>query len=129
MWSYATGGFSGGAKYSGYMAALLADSDYRVIGMFMGGCNEDMATKGLRDYGPKRSAFIRVPIFLSAGKEDNIAPVSSVEKVERSMDASGFKDIRMETYPGGHDPYPPHTDLALGWFEQLVQERQQAGKK
>lgn len=119
-WSYATAGFSGGAKRSGYIAALLAEADYHVIGMYMGGCNQDMASLGLKEFGPKRSAFLKVPIFLSNGDRDATAPVSSGVRVKNSMDATGFKHLRMETYPGGHDLYPAHTDTALAWFEELA---------
>ncbi len=119
-WSYAAGGFSGGAKRSGYIAALLAKADYRVIGMYMGGCNEDMATQGLNEYQPKRSAFQRVPIFLSSGTRDSTATPDATVRVKDSMRNMGFRYVRIESYPGGHDPYPPHTDLALAWFDEIA---------
>jgi len=122
-WNYATGGFSGGAKFSGYMAALLAASGYKVIGMFMGGCNEDMATRGVNDYKPSRWTFLKVPIFLSNGENDPIAPVSYGPRVRDSMNKGGFKEIRVETCPGGHDPYPEHMRQALAWFEEIEAQR------
>lgn len=121
-WPYAAGGFSGGAKRSGYIAALLASEDYRVIGMFMGGCNQDMASLGLQEYSPKRSAFQRVPIFISSGTSDTIATEAAAQRVKDSMRKTGFKDVRLETYPGKHDPFSQHTDLALAWFEELAQK-------
>lgn len=123
-WSYATAGFSGGAKQSGYIGALLAEEDYTLIGMFMGGCNQDMASKGLQEYGPKRSAFVRVPVFLSNGTEDKISTVQHAQNVRDSLRSSGFKEVRLETYAGGHDPHAPHTDQALAWFEELAASRQ-----
>lgn len=126
-WSYATGGFSGGAKRSGYIAALLAAAGYRVIGMFMGGCNQDMATAGLNEYKPSRWTFLKVPIFLSNGLEDKVAPVESGRRVRDSMNKGGFKEIRLETYPGAHDPYPEHLALALAWFEELAAKKAPAG--
>lgn len=123
-WPYATAGFSGGAKRSGYIGALLAEADYTLIGMFMGGCNQDMASKGLQEYGPKRSAFVRVPVFVSNGTEDKTSTVQHAERVRDSLRATGFKEVRLETYAGGHDPHAPHTGQALAWFEELEAARQ-----
>lgn len=123
-WPYATAGFSGGAKRSGYIGALLAEADYTLIGMFMGGCNQDMASKGLTEYGPKRSAFVRVPAFISNGTEDKVSTVQHAQNVRDSLRATGFKEVRLETYAGGHDPFAPHTEMALAWFEELAAARQ-----
>jgi len=115
-WPVATAGFSGGAKRAGYMGALLVKNDYALIGMFMGGCNQDMASKGLDEFKPKKSDFLRVPIFLSNGKSDTVASVESGERTGKSMDKSGFKSIKLETYDGGHNLYRPHVKAALDWF-------------
>lgn len=123
-WSYATAGFSGGAKRSGYIAALLAEADYPVIGMFLGGCNQDMASEGLKDYGPKRSTFLRVPIFISNGTEDKVSTVQHAQQVRDSVRATGFKEVRLETYAGGHGLHEAHVDLALGWFEEVASAHQ-----
>lgn len=117
-WAYATGGFSGGAKRSGYIAALLAKENYRVIGMLMGGCNDDMASKGLAEYSPKRAAFLKIPILLSVGDADRISTVQHAQRVRDAMRATGFKEVRLEIYSGGHSLHPPHTDAALAWFEE-----------
>lgn len=122
-WSYATAGYSGGAKRSGYIGALLAADDYPLIGMFMGGCNQDMASRGLQDYGPKKSAFLKVPVFLSTGTEDQTATLRHAQTVRESLRNTGFKEIRPETYKGGHDPYAPHTEAALAWFEEIAAQR------
>jgi hypothetical protein len=37
-------------------------------------------------------------------------------QVRNSIKAIGFNKIRLESYTGGHDPYPPHTTEALNWF-------------
>jgi pimeloyl-ACP methyl ester carboxylesterase len=122
-WSYAAAGFSGGAKRSGYIGALLAEADYAVIGMFMGGCNQDMASKGLQVFGPRKSTFLKVPVFISNGTEDKTSTVRHAENVRNSLRGTGFKEVRLETYAGGHDPHAPHTDAALAWFEQIAAER------
>jgi len=115
-WPVATAGFSGGAKRSGYIGALLAKNDYKLIGMFMGGCNQDMASKGLETFKPKKSDFLRVPIFLSNGKSDTVATVDAGRRTLNTMDKSGFKRLKLETYDGGHELYKPHIAAALDWF-------------
>lgn len=119
-WSYATGGFSGGSKRSGYIAALLAAEDYTVIGMFMGGCNQDMASEGLGAYSPKRAPFVRVPVLISNGQDDTVATVRHGQTVRDSLRRTGFKEVRLETYAGGHSLYAPHIGLALAWFDEVA---------
>jgi predicted esterase len=114
-WPIACGGFSGGAKRSGYVAAALTRQQRRIIGMLMGGCNEDKATAGLKRFNPSVT-FKGVPIFLSSGMTDQVATPSMIQYVEKSMKFSGFRKVRLETYPGAHDVYPEHTTAALQWF-------------
>jgi hypothetical protein len=67
-WSVAVGGFSGGAKTSAITAAYLQQEGYRIIGLFMGGCNEDLATRVMRRlFRPDKETYRRIPIFLSTG--------------------------------------------------------------
>src|SRR5207249_2945092 len=115
-WPVACGGFSGGAKRSGYMAGRFAKTSHKVIGMLMGGCNEDMATMSLHEDTPPFSLFVNIPIYLSSGSDDKTATPQANQEVMSSMKASGFHKVRLETYPGAHDPYPPHTTEALKWF-------------
>jgi hypothetical protein len=115
-WPLACGGFSGGAKRSGYMAGRFANTQHKVIGMLMGGCNEDMVTMSLHEDHPPFGAFVNIPIYLSSGTDDRIATPQAHKDVMRSMKASGFRNVRLETYAGAHDPYSPHTTEALNWF-------------
>ena len=118
-WPVAACGFSGGAKRSGFLGALLCADNRPVIGMYMGGCNEDMATAGLKEYRPDRSAFRKVPVYISAGKKDTTATVNSANQVRLSLEATGFRDVRLETYDGGHAPDTPQITEALNWFKEL----------
>ena len=102
QWPIAAAGFSGGAKRSGLLGALLCAEARPLIGMYMGGCNEDMATAGLKEYRPDRLAFRKVPVYLSAGKKDVVATVAAANKVRVSLEATGFRDVRLETYDGAH---------------------------
>ena len=85
----------------------------------MAECNEDMATMSLHEDHPPFGAFVNVPIifiiYLSSGTDDKIATPEAHRKVMKSMKASGFHKVSLETY-GAHDPYPPHTTEALNWF-------------
>lgn len=119
QWPVAAGGYSGGAKRSGLLAALLCADDRPVIGMYMGGCNEDMASAGLREYRPSSLVFRRVPIFLSTGDQDAVATVVAANRVRQSMEASGFRHVRSETYAGGHTANADHITAALNWFKEL----------
>ena len=117
QWPVACGGFSGGAKVSGELAAMLANSGYRVIGVWMGGCNEDYVSSGLNLYRPNPMTFKRTPLFLAVGNEDVIATPQHADGVVQSLERTGFKNIRRETYAGGHHPVPPSmVHLGLQWF-------------
>lgn len=118
-WAYAAGGFSGGAKRSGYIAAIMANAGYEMIGMYMGGCNHDLASHGLREYRPNRSLFLRVPTFISNGTRDTVSTVQHAERVRDSLRTTGFKHVRLETYDGDHALYRPHTTTALSWFDEM----------
>ena len=115
QWPAVCAGFSGGAKRSGCVAAAMTKENYRVIGMFMGGCNQDFATFGLRSYQPGER-FKQVPIFLSAGTSDPIASVAQAHAVRQSMERSGFKRVRLVEYDGGHRLDKEAFAVALDWF-------------
>ena len=118
-WPVAVGGFSGGSKRAACVAAAFSQAHRRVLGVFMGGCNEDRATTGalLFSAGP---AFTEAPIFLSNGNDDPIAGPAHGAAVKASMERSGFHRVRLETYPGGHRFHPEHLAEALAWFEKLA---------
>ena len=118
QWPAACGGFSGGAKRSAAVGAAMTHDGWHVIGVFMGGCNEDRATLGLKLFasGP---AYKRVPMFLSNGDQDPIANPEQGAAVRDAMLGSGFTTIRMETYAGGHRFEGEHLRVALRWFRQL----------
>ncbi len=123
QWPIAAAGFSGGAKRSGLLGALLCADGRPLIGMYMGGCNEDMASEGLKEYRPDRLAFRKVPVYLSAGKKDVVATVASANKVRVSLEATGFRDVRLETYDGAHEPDAAQIADALNWFKELRAKR------
>jgi predicted esterase len=117
-WPVACVGFSGGAKRSAAVAAAMSHDGWRVIGVFMGGCNEDRATLGLQLFQPGPQ-FKQVPFFLSNGSSDPIANPQHAAAVAESMRRSGFQTIRLETYSGSHRQNNDHLSDALRWFQQL----------
>jgi hypothetical protein len=114
-WPVACAGFSGGAKRSGMIGAIMMKENYSVIGMFMGGCNEDLASLGLKLSQPGEQ-FKQVPIFLSSGMTDPIATPEQHATVKQSMLHTGFEKIRVENYEGGHRLDNETLSLALDWF-------------
>lgn len=118
-WPVAACGFSGGAKRSGLLGALLCEDGRNLIGMYMGGCNADMATKGLQEYRPNGPTFRKTPIYLSTGDQDAVATVVAANRVRQSMEASGFRNVRSETYAGGHTADATQITEALNWFKEL----------
>ena len=114
-WPVACAGFSGGAKRSGMIGAIMMKENYSVIGMFMGGCNEDNASLGLRVSQPGEQ-FKQVPIFLSSGMTDPIATPEQHAVVKQSMYRTGFERIRLENYEGGHRLDNETLGRALDWF-------------
>ena len=113
-WPFACAGFSGGAKRSIYVAASLV-KEHRVIGTFLGGCNEDRSWDAIRLYRPGE-AFKTVPVFLSCGTSDQIASPEQQTAVKQSLERGGFKNVRLVTYDGGHSLDNAHVRLALKWF-------------
>jgi predicted esterase len=119
QWTVACGGFSGGAKCSAAVAAALTHDGWRVIGVFMGGCNEDFATLGLQLFQPG-AHFKQTPFFLSNGTSDPIANPQHAATVAESMRRSGFRVLRLESHEGGHRQNNEHLTHALQWFQQAA---------
>jgi len=114
-WPVACGGFSGGAKRSAYVGAMLMENGHRLTGLWMGGCNEDRATDALQWHKPG-PAFFAVPIYLSSGLADPMATPAQHGAVRDSMRATGFKNVRLETYAGTHWMDPAQLAAGLQWF-------------
>jgi hypothetical protein len=113
-WPVACGGMSGGAKNSAFLAADLARERHRIIGILMMGCNQDTATVAYRKSAPPN--FLSAAVFLSSGKSDTIATPAHHEYVKKSLQGTGFRKVRLESFDGAHDIYQPHISEALRWF-------------
>lgn len=118
-WPVAFGGLSGGAKRSGFVAAMLAGANpIRIVGFFLAGINDDRISVAYKMYHPPPE-FLNIPIWLSSGISDPIAPPFKHEHVRASLVNTGFKHVRLESFAGTHQVQPAQVQLALRWFRQL----------
>jgi hypothetical protein len=118
-WPVAFAGFSGGAKRSGVLGAMLAKSgSVRVCGFFLSGINEDRLSEGYKTYQPGRS-FLEVPVWLSSGASDTVATPQAHNLVKASLERTGFKRVRLEQFGGRHQLKMSEVRRALQWFRQL----------
>jgi hypothetical protein len=118
-WPIACAGFSGGGKGVGYLAPLLARNGCRVAGIYMTGANEDHLSDGYARIQPGAD-FLNTPIYISAGRDDRIATVEQQYTVAGSIKRTGFHEMRIGTFHGGHEVNDGQTSIALSWFRQLA---------
>ena len=64
----AFGGFSGGAKYSGWLAAAFASEGRNVIGIYLAGINQDTLVAAAEQFHVLDAKFKNVPVFLQSGR-------------------------------------------------------------
>jgi hypothetical protein len=114
-WPVACAGISGGAKRACLIAPLLAIRGDHVAGLYLAGVNEDLLGEGYRKIHPGRD-FLSTKIFIISGQSDKIATPAQTERVRQSIRANGFRQVRLETFPEGHNVKRPLTRAALRWF-------------
>lgn len=114
-WPIAVAGFSGGAKRAGNLAPLLALAGNRLIGIFLTGVNEDRLSEGYQKFHPG-AAFLRTPVYISAGQVDIIARPAQQQEVKRTIERTGFTRVRLEMTPNGHAVSRSALREALRWF-------------
>jgi hypothetical protein len=118
-WPVAFAGLSGGAKRSGFLAAMLESTNpIKIRGFFLAGINDDRISVAYKMYHPPPD-FLNIPIWLSSGVGDPIAPPFKQEHVRASLVNTGFKHVRLESFAGSHEAEPAQVQLALRWFRQL----------
>lgn len=122
-WPVVVAGFSGGAKISQALAFSLMLEQRRVLGVFLGGCNEDHSHVLLGEFPALRERFAQVAFFLSAGEQDAIAPPAAVGSVAQQLRASGARHVEVATHARGHYLDTQHLGRALRWFEKLSPAR------
>lgn len=120
-WPMALAGHSGGAKFTSYLAAALCANGWsNVVGMRLGGCNRRFVEKGAATHRPNRHDLIRIPVYLSSGRDDTVGTPRHMSNVRDALDRQGFKKVRLETAPGGHEVRKGHPVEGLEWFLELA---------
>jgi hypothetical protein len=111
-WDFAVGGFSGGAKACFFPCAYLLKHDYKVVGAFLAGCNEDRSGAGQATYRVPKSAYKNVKVFLGnpTYKADYAPPVAA------SLKKNGMSKIRAEVHQGKNSLDYGQFAVALKWF-------------
>jgi predicted esterase len=116
----AFGGFSGGAKYSGWLAAAFAGQKRAVIGVYLASCNEDTLAPAARDFDVLDERFRRIPVFLQSGENDSVATPADHRRVQADLENAGFRRVRVEYFAGTHEVAPAPLRQALRWFSELA---------
>jgi hypothetical protein len=119
QWPIAFAGLSGSGKRGGVLAAMLAENHgLRICGLFLAGINSDRVTAAYKDYQPPAN-FLNVPIWISSGTADQFATLGAQENVYYSLKRTGFKQVRLERFFGGHGLKAIEVQRALHWFREV----------
>lgn len=116
----AFGGFSGGAKYAGWLAAGFASQGRTIIGIYLAGINQDTIVAAAQDFKVLDETYRSIPIFLQSGEKDEIATPADHRGVRDALKRAGFGHIRVEYFPGSHTVDPRPLRVALDWFRELA---------
>ena len=116
----AVGGFSGGSKVSGWVAAAFVSEGRTVIGAYLAGINQESLVSAGKLFDVLNPGFKRIPVFLQSGLKDNISTPAEHRDVAAELKRAGFKNVRVEYFPGEHDVYPGPLRAALDWFRELA---------
>jgi len=116
----AFGGFSGGAKNAGWLAAAFASRDRTIIGIYLAGINEDTIVSAAQHFKVLNDAYRRIPIFLQSGDRDDVATPADHQRVREDLVRAGFWNIRVEQFSGPHVVDPGPLLRALNWFRELA---------
>ncbi|WP_374564539.1 hypothetical protein [Ideonella sp.] len=115
-------GFSGGAKYAGWLAALFRSRGARVAGVYMAGVNTNALGEAAKQFGGLDEAMRAVPVFLQGGLKDRVATPAQHRGIEDDLRAAGFKRVKLEFVAGGHMVDAAPLRGALEWFAGPVAE-------
>ncbi len=116
----AFGGFSGGAKHSGWLAAAFVAQERRVIGVFQAGINQESFAMSGKLFKVLDDALRQTPVFLLGGSVDAIATPDAHRTVQRQLKRAGFKNVQLDFMDGAHGVDPRPLARALGWFANIA---------
>lgn len=110
-------GFSGGAKYSGWLGALFHKQGASVAGAYLAGMNVNAISEAVQHFGLGRDeGFHRLPVFLQGGLKDRVATPAQHEAIADELKREGFGRVRLEFVPGPHAVDASLLAGALRWF-------------
>jgi predicted esterase len=112
----AFGGFSGGAKYSGWLAAAFASEGRDIIGIYLAGINQDTLVAAAEQFHVLDAKFRNVPVFLQSGETDEVSTPADHRAVYADLKRAGFRRVRLEYFPGAHEVDPAPLRAALDGF-------------
>lgn len=115
----AFGGFAGGAKYSGWLAAAYASEGHNVIGIYMAGVNEDTLVSAATQFNVLNTAFKDIPVFLQSGETDEVSTPAEHRAIYADLKRAGWRRVRLDYFQGAHDVDPAPLRNALEWFHAL----------
>jgi predicted esterase len=118
--SLAFGGFSGGAKFSGWLAAAFASRGRLIIGIYLAGINTDTLIPAARHFSVLNESFRRTPVFLRSGENDKVATPVDHRSIHDQLKRAGFREVRIEYGAGSHEVDPPSLRTALDWFRKVA---------
>jgi len=113
---------SGGGKRASLLAPVLYLEGCRLCGIYLSGVNLDVLSLSYQK-GRIPPSFLKIPIFISSGIQDHIAPADRAREVYDSIKRTGFQRVRFESFPQGHMVNNDHTIEALRWFRALQNSR------
>ncbi len=116
----AFGGFSGGAKVSGWLAAAFASQGRSIVGVYLAGINQDTLVPAATQFKVLNAAFKRIPVFLQAGEKDDVSTPADHRDVVARLKRAGFENVRIEYFPGQHEVDPGPMRAALVWFREVA---------
>lgn len=115
-WRYFVGGNSGGGLRSSMMACALLKQGYPVEGVFMGGSGDERFTAGMAIFKPNRGSVRDLAVYLAIGKNDPMIDAARADYVAAAVKKLGIKNIRRDSYDGGHGMDEGSLTKALEWF-------------
>jgi predicted esterase len=116
----AFGGFSGGAKFSGWLAAAFASQGRSIIGIYLAGINSDTVVPAARHFGVLNESFRHTPVFLQSGQRDKVATPVDHRSIHDQLKRAGFREVRIEYGAGSHEVDPQSLRAALDWFRKVA---------
>jgi hypothetical protein len=115
-WRFFTGGNSGGGLRSAMMSCALLKKGYPVEGVFMGGAGDERFSAGLGIFRPERAKVRNLAVYIAIGKHDPMINAARADYVAEVVKKQGIKNIRRDSYDGGHGMNEESFTKALEWF-------------